>query len=67
MCKKLLISTIKKQKDIHAPIRIFPTCHPKASLDVHVDGLGGIIYLSCSKCDRLIEKIKVPKYTLPQP
>lgn len=57
------MSTIKQQKaqDVTCPIRVFPTCHPKAHLDVHVDGLGGVIYLSCNQCDRLVAKIKVPK------
>lgn len=58
------MSTLKKQKgsSLHCPCRLFPTCHPRAAIDVHVDGIGGIIYLSCSKCDRLIETIKVKPY-----
>lgn len=64
MCKPILLKTILKQQadKVTCPIKINPTCHPKATLDVHVDGLGGYIYLSCSQCDRLVTKIKVPKY-----
>ena len=68
MCKPLLFETIKQQQadKVTCPIKVTPHCHPASAVDVHVDGLGGIIYLSCAQCDRLIEKIKVPKYQVPK-
>lgn len=68
MCKPLLISTILQQQadKVTCPVKLTPHCHPKGGVDVHVDGLGGVIYLSCKTCDRLIAKIKVPKYTVPK-
>lgn len=57
------MSAIKQQQadNVTCPIKIRPNCHPQAAIDVHVDGLGGVIYLSCSQCDRLIVRVKVPK------
>lgn len=68
MCKPLLLKTILQQQadKVTCPIKVTPHCHPRSFVDVHVDGLGGVIYLSCAKCDRLIAKIKVPKYTVPK-
>jgi len=64
MCKKILMSTIKEQQaqDVTCPIKLSPACHPDAGIDVHIDGIGGIIYLSCRQCDRMIETIKVKPY-----
>lgn len=47
-------------KDIDCPILLRPKCHPRAHIDVHVSKRLRVIFLSCGKCDRLIQAIKIP-------
>jgi hypothetical protein len=44
---------------LKCPIRIFPLCHPKACVDVFVDGIQNTITLVCSQCDRSLAVIKI--------
>ena len=56
-CNKLFNGASKHRKHLDAPVRIYPSCHPGAALDVYVDSAKHTIVLCCSKCDRLIETI----------
>lgn len=58
-CQKLFEGAAHHRKELDAPIRIYPRCHPKAPVDVFVDCVGGKVTIVCSKCDRTIEEIKV--------
>lgn len=57
-CRSLFEGATKHRKELDAPIRIFPRCHPKAYLEVFVDSKKGTVILCCSACDRLVETIK---------
>lgn len=62
-CKELLENACKKQKkgNVDCPIHIFPLCHPRAQVEVFVDGKRREITLVCGKCDRTISKIQIKK------
>ena len=62
-CKEIMDSAYYNQKylNVDCPIMISPKCHPQSSFVVHVDGKQGLIYLSCSRCDRLLSVAKVKR------
>lgn len=59
MCDNLFVGVSINKLSDHCPIKIFPSCHPKASLEVFVDRKRKEITLVCSKCDKTISVIKV--------
>jgi len=62
-CIELLAGASRHQAKtrMKCPIRIFPLCHPKAGVDVFVDGKRRIITLVCEACDRTISQIVIKK------
>lgn len=60
-CMEILQAAIKGQlvEGIDSPMRVTPKCHPRCHCEIHVDPRKRIIYLSCSRCDRPITKIKL--------
>lgn len=53
-CKELIEIASKLQKILDCPKKLSPKCHPRAHVEVFVDGKKGIITLVCSKCDKTI-------------
>lgn len=62
-CRELLESAAGHQHKtrLDCPIRIFPVCHPKAYVEVFVDGKQQIITLVCSACDTTMSVIRINK------
>lgn len=61
MCRDLFIQALKQ--GMNCPIGpVVPFCHPKAKVDVYIDGQKGIVTLCCARCDRQVGLIHVRKY-----
>ena len=57
-CKAIFDIASMKRKDLDAPVRIYPICHPKCSVDVFVDSKHSKIILCCSVCDRVMDTVR---------
>ena len=53
------VTDSQKQAQMQSPMKLFPACHPGNHIEVFVNGKNNIIYLSCSKCDRQIAKLRL--------
>lgn len=61
MCHHIFSAAGKKRKELDAPTRLQPRCHPKSKLDVYVDSKHHTITLCCSRCDQVVDRVKVRK------
>lgn len=61
MCHEMMTGMKQKQdkSKLQCPIQLLSKCHPKSPILVHVDGNKSKVYLSCSKCERVIATINV--------
>lgn len=46
---------------LDCPIKVFPKCHKRAHVEVHVDAKRRRIILSCSHCEQPISTIEVKR------
>lgn len=60
-CKEIFEGAVRQQGAVDCPIRMFPKCHPRSHIEIHVDGKRRKIYFSCAKCDRPITTITIRK------
>jgi hypothetical protein len=58
VCRELFDGASRRRKELDAPTRVYPRCHPTAHMDVFVDSKNQTVILSCSACDRTISTIK---------
>lgn len=60
-CSEIIeIATSKQEKSkMDCPIKISPKCHPKAPLEVFVDGKKKVITIVCSRCERTVTTVRV--------
>ncbi len=57
MCRNLI--ELAQKNELDCPIRITPSCHPRAHCEVYAKAKTWEIIICCSKCDRQLAKINV--------
>lgn len=58
-CDKIFNAAEESRKNLDAPTRIIPGCHPKkGKVEVYVDSQRDKIYLCCSICETVIDVVK---------
>ena len=57
-CDRIFSAARESRKNLDAPTRMVPKCHPRARLDVYVDSERDVIYLCCSRCDQIIDTVR---------
>lgn len=57
VCEHIMDAAMESRKILDAPTLLRPKCHPRAKLDVYVDSKEYLIYLCCSRCDRVVDTV----------
>jgi hypothetical protein len=60
-CERLFEKASEQRKILDAPFKLKPKCHILASIDVFIDSKRHEVVLSCSVCDRTIERCRIIK------